>query len=268
MLRSLVALLLLSLALPAGAWSRLGHRLVGELAARELTPAARAEVADLLRGEPAPTLAGVSTWADELRDNDPGLGKRSTKWHYVNLGERGCRYDAARDCPGGDCVIEAIRKQAAILADRSRPRAQRVQALKFVVHFVGDAHQPLHTGHARDRGGNDFQVSLEGDSRDRRGSNLHAVWDRELLRSADLDEKTYRWRLRDIALPSRSPATVADAAHWAEHACRIVLQSGVYPPSRKIGREYFDRWRPVADIQLRLAGRRLAGVLNEALDTR
>jgi len=264
--RLLVAALLLAVALPAGAWSRLGHRLVAEVAERGLTPAARAQVADLLRGEPAPTLAGVAAWADELRDQDPDLGKRSAKWHYVNLADNGCRYDAARDCPGGGCVVAAIDAQAAILADRTRPRAERVRALKFVVHFVGDIHQPLHAGFARDRGGNDVQVSLDDGTRDGKGSNLHAVWDRDLLASARLEEKAYVWRLRDIALHPASPADAADAARWAEDGCRIVLRPGVYPAARKIGAAYLDAWRPLAERQVRMAGERLAGVLNDALE--
>jgi hypothetical protein len=257
-------LFLLALALPAGAWSRLGHRLVAEVAERELTPVARAKVAGLLRGEPAPTLAGIAVWADDLREHDPDLGKRSARWHYVNLAEHDCRYDAARDCPGGDCVVEAIRTQAAILADAARPREQRVRALKFVVHFVGDVHQPLHAGYARDRGGNDFQVNLDDGSRSGKGSNLHATWDRELLQSAGLDEKRHLWRLRDIAA-TEGPTRVDDAAAWAEQSCRIALQSGVYPAARRLGDDYLDRWRPLAERQVRLAGQRLAAVLNQAL---
>lgn len=259
-------LLLLALSLPAGAWSRLGHRLVAEVAERDLTPTSRAQVAGLLRGEPAPTLAGIAAWADELRDNDPDLGKRSAKWHYVNLAEHACRYDAARDCAGGDCVVEAIRAQAAILADTTRPREERVRALKFVVHFVGDVHQPLHTGYAKDRGGNDFQVSLDDGTRSGKGSNLHSVWDRELLQSAGLDEKRYVWRLRDIAFPAAARSTAADAAHWAEASCRIALQPGVYPRTRRIGAPYLDAWRPTAERQVAEAGHRLGDVLNAALD--
>lgn len=264
--RLLAAALLLAIALPAGAWSRPGHRLVAEIAERGLTPAARAQAAELLRGEPAPTLAGIAIWADDLRDQDPDLGKRSSPWHYVNFRGPGCRYDAARDCPRGDCVVEAIRAQAAVLADRTRPREERVRALKFVVHFVGDVHQPLHASSRDDRGGNDFQVSLDDGTRSGKGSNLHAVWDRELLGSARLEEKPYLWRLRDIALPASAPAHAADAARWAEDACRIVQRPGVYPSSRRIGTAYLDTWRPLAERQVRVAGDRLADVLNDALD--
>jgi hypothetical protein len=132
----LAALLPVSTAL---AWGPTGHRLVARLAEPELKPAARAEIARLLRGEADPTLAGVANWADELRERDPDLGRRSSRWHYVNLAEDGCAYRPAAHCRDGDCVIEAIRRQRDLLADRRQPDAVRAQALKFLVHFVGDA---------------------------------------------------------------------------------------------------------------------------------
>src|SRR5262245_49130036 len=86
---------------PAAAWGRLGHRLVADLAWDDLTPKARSEVDALLAGEAEPTLAGIANWADELREHDPDLGRRSSKWHYVNIAEDGCVYDQAVHCPNG-----------------------------------------------------------------------------------------------------------------------------------------------------------------------
>ena len=111
----LLAVALALLPLPAHAWGPLGHRLVALLAWDDLTPQARRQVEILLRGEPDPTLAGIASWADDLRDNDPVLGRKTARWHYVNIGEHDCRYDAQRDCAGGNCVVEAIRAQTAIL---------------------------------------------------------------------------------------------------------------------------------------------------------
>ena len=156
---ALLASLMLLLAGPVGAWGPQGHRLVAALAWADLTPQAQAEVAILLAGEADPTLPGIANWADQLRAENPDLGKRSASWHYVNIGEEACQYDAARDCPGGNCVVGAIDAQLAILADRSQPVAARRQALKFVVHFVGDVHQPLHAGFGHDKGGNTVQAS-------------------------------------------------------------------------------------------------------------
>lgn len=257
---------------PAAAWGKLGHRLVATLAEQELSPAARRELARLLAGESDPTLAGISTWADELREHDPGLGRRSATWHYVNIGEAGCRYQAADACPGGDCVVEAIRAQAAILADRGRGDAERLRALKFVVHFVGDVHQPLHAGFARDRGGNSIQVRVpaafippwaEGNA----GSNLHAVWDSGLLHSAGLGEASYLAHLRalPLAVPALRTPLPPPAGRWAEESCAIVLREGFRPARAALGTDYYASWRPLADERLRRAGSRLAALLDAAL---
>lgn len=241
---------------PAHAWGALGHRLVARLAESELSPKARAEVARLLHGEADPTLAGVANWADDLRD-DRVLGRGTSRWHYVNIPELHCRYDAARDCADGKCIVDAIQRQRAILADRSQSDAARAQALKFLVHFVGDIHQPLHAI-AAGRGGNDIQVNLDG-----KGSNLHRLWDRELLASAKLDEDAYLARLRKRPAPRPSPG---DATAWAETSCRVTMRSGFMPPRAKIGQDYVQRWRPVAEDRLRLAGRTLAALLNDTLE--
>ncbi|RNF86512.1 S1/P1 nuclease [Montanilutibacter psychrotolerans] len=257
------AALLLTAAVPALAWGKLGHRLVADLAAQDLRPAARAEVAALLAGEPEPTLAGVASWADELRDNNPQLGRTSSRWHYINLGEHACRYDAAQACRNGDCVVEAIRRQLAILADHARSRDDRRQALKFVVHFVGDIHQPLHAGNASDKGGNEVQVSLP----DGTGSNLHSLWDSGMLKASGLDEPAYLRRLDALPLAvavTRTPLT-PDTAGWAEASCRIAAQPGLYPPRAKLSADYMGTWRPVAEEQMRRAGSRLAELLNAAL---
>ena len=255
--------LLCGLTAPAFAWGPMGHRMVAALAWDELSPNARSSVADLLAGEADPTLPGIAVWADDLRANDPDLGRRSAKWHYVNIAEHDCAYDAAVACRGDDCVVEAIVNQTAILADRGRPRVERAQALKFVVHFVGDVHQPLHAGFAHDKGGNDFQVSIDG-----RGSNLHSLWDSGLLNSARLDESAYLQRLRTmpLAVTRANNPLPPDAAGWAEASCRVVQEPGLYPDSAKISPAYVQTWRPIAEAQLRRGGSHLAAVLNAALD--
>lgn len=253
---------LTALPAPALAWGAMGHRLVAALAADELSPAARTEVTRLLEGEADPTLPGISTWADDLREHDPDLGRRSSTWHYVNLGEEQCTYDVARDCKGGNCVVEAIAAQVSALGDRTRSRAERAQALKFVVHFVGDIHQPLHAGYAHDKGGNTVQVSIDG-----RGTNLHSLWDSKLLASAGLEEAAYLQHLRALPLAVPMPVNVLppDSAGWARQSCAIATQPGVYPASTKLPEGYAATWRPVAEEQLRRAGTQLALLLNATL---
>ena len=256
------SLALALLPLPAHAWGPLGHRLVALLAWDDLTPAARRQIDALLKGETDPTLAGVASWADDLRENDPVLGRKTSRWHFVNIGEHDCAYLKRRDCPGGDCVVEAIRTQTAILADTTRTHAERLQALKFVVHFIGDVHQPLHAGYGRDKGGNDVQVNWNG-----RGTNLHTLWDSRMLVTTGRSEATYLRRLRGQPKPALGAnALPPPAAAWAEQSCRVVTQPDFYPRRAKLEPSYVDKHLPIAERQLRAGGVALAAVLNKALD--
>ncbi len=258
------------------AWAPLGHALVAELAQRHLNPAARAEVAKLLAGEPNPTLAGVASWADELRYSDPARYKATSRWHYINAKGGGCNFDLTRDCPDGNCVVGAIQKQLAILGDRSQPLAARRDALKFVVHFVGDLHQPLHAGNRTDAGGNRFQISLattippEAYARKRyidgvMGTNLHSVWDYYILASRGLDTQAYTDQLNQQ--PWSAAAAVGTPLAWAEASCRLIDANGIYPSDdqHKMDHTYLDKMRPLAEQQVHLAAERLAQLLNQTL---
>ena len=276
---SLLGLLLLACIPAAWAWSTLGHRTVGELAERHLDPKAKTEVAQLLAGEPDPTLAGVANWADTLRSSDPERFKATSRWHYVNARGGGCGFDEARDCPNGDCVVSAIERQRAILADRSQPLAPRRDALKFIVHFLGDIHQPMHAGNRDDAGGNKFQVSLrtpiQPEAYARKsyvdgvmGTNLHAIWDYYILRSRGLDGATYVARLDDLPWPPYPPASEHDVMPmaWAKESCRLIDARGLYPPRHTMDSGYLDAQRPLAEQRIRQAAWRLAQLLNETLD--
>ncbi len=264
--RALLATALLVAAPAALAWGPLGHRIVADLAQPRLTPGARAEVERLLASEHAARLADVADWADRLRD-DPTpdmavLARETAPLHYVNM-HGSCIYKPARDCPDGRCVVHAIGHYARILGDRSRPAAERAQALNFVVHFVGDAQQPLHAGYRDDKGGNEVQVIFAG-----RGSNLHRVWDSGLLSTRHLDAAEYAALLEregPVALPEPVAPFDGAAAQWVEQSCRIVMDDGVYPSGRRIGAAYVGRMRPIAERQLRLGGARLAALLNRVL---
>ena len=257
----LAAGVLLATAVDAMAWGALGHRLVARLAESSLDAQAQAEVARLLRGEADPSLAGIAAWADELRSTDPDLGRRSARWHYVNIDDPGCNFDPQADCRGGNCIVTALETQTAILADPARSDEERRQALKFVVHFVGDLHQPLHAGRGHDRGGNDYQVNWNG-----KGSNLHSLWDSGLLRSTGFDEDAWLARLRALPSPPAEALVPPHAAPlWARESCLLVGSRDFYPPAHKVDPGYADDWLPVTGQQLRLAGERLAAVLNAAL---
>lgn len=258
--------LLALLPLPAHAWSEIGHRVVGELAQAALTPQARTEVDALLAGEAEPTLAGVATWPDRIRDED--RWKHTGRWHYLNFPRAaGCDYAPARDCANGDCVVGAINHQLTVLGDREQPRERRLQALKFVVHFVADVHQPLHAGFGDDKGGNDFQVQVDLPGHAPEGTNLHRAWDWWILASREDDWRAYARLLGAEGIPTseRDQVRGNPAAGWAEESCRILREPGVYPTSRRLGPAYFEQWRPTAEKRLREAGGRLATLLNHAL---
>ncbi len=247
---------------PALAWGEFGHRLVGELAERQLSSAARAAVAELLQHEREPTLAGVAAWADQVREAELEDYAHTRSWHFLNFPSLDCDYVPARDCPDGNCIVAAITSQARVLADRSQPAMLRTEALKFLVHLIGDVHQPLHAGLARDRGGNNFQVNVSG-----QGSNLHVVWDSTILRGGPRGITAYAAYLEQglVDVDSSTKAAPNAAAAWALESCRLLREQEIYPSRRRIGPAYLDRFRPLAERRLQQASQRLAEVLETAL---
>ncbi|HVI26095.1 MAG TPA: S1/P1 nuclease [Xanthomonadaceae bacterium] len=273
MVRIALLVLLLAASQPVLAWSGLGHRLVAALAERHLTPEARRQVQSLLQGEADPTLAGIATWADALRDQDPDRFRATSRWHYVN--SPGCDYVPARDCPDGNCVIAAIESQRAILADPSQPLAARRDALKFVVHFTGDVHEPMHASSRDDKGGNDYQISLRTDLQPEAyarkhyvdgvmATNLHSIWDYYILGTLGLDLAAYTNRLDALPWP---PATtpLSGPTAWAGESCRLIETRHLYPEGHKLDRTYLDAMRPLAEQRVRQAAWRLAELLNTTL---
>ena len=244
---TLILTLGLALNVSAHAWGIEGHQVVALIADKHLTPAARAEVNRLLAMEPGETLSTISTWADEHRSS------QTAAWHYVNFPRGDCNYIPERDCPDGRCVVGAIEKEAQILASNA-PDEKRLAALKYLVHFVGDVHQPLHAGYQDDKGGNTYQLQAF-----MRGSNLHAVWDSGLIKSLGQDTEQLAARLGGIG---QAPAWTPVQA--AEESCRIVAMPGFYP-GRMVDGAYIDRFVPVMEKRLAVGGARLAELLNQVL---
>ena len=267
----------LSAASPAAlAWSALGHRMVGAIAERHLDPAAEAEVRELLAGEPDPTLAGVAYWADALRNDDPPRFKLTSRWHYINAQGGGCDFDEVRDCPDGNCVVAQIERQRAILADRTQSREARRDALKFLVHLIGDAHQPMHAGDRDDAGGNGYQISLatalepEAYAKNKyvdgvMGTNLHSVWDYYILGARGLSLPQYTQKLDALPWPPSNDAPLFAPMAWAKESCRLIEARHIYPDTHKLDDAYLDAFRPLAEQRIRQAAWRLASILNDTL---
>jgi len=239
----------------AGRWFDLGHRMVATIAAQRLTPHTTEAVRDILDGQ---SLADASVWADNIRqyrhDADP--------LHYVNIPLTATAYDSARDCPSGRCIIAAIASDRRVLANPSASPLDRAEALRFLIHFMGDLHQPLHVTDDGDRGGNQRTVYLEGDS-----TNLHKVWDGEILEHEGVTAASYLDQLRremdTMDLVALERGTVAD---WAMEGHRIAADRAYrLPRGGRLGQSYIEANRPIIDHALIAAGVRLAKVLNETL---
>ena len=223
----------------AFAWGFEGHRIVAEIAEAHLTPSTKREVKALLALDGAQKLSDISTWADETKN------KTSARWHYVNLPRNAsCKYDQARDCADGECIVEALKEQFHLYRASASPNA-RLKALRYLVHLVADIHQPLHAAFGDDRGGNRFQVNIDG-----KGSNLHRVWDVELVRG------------KSVAIKAVQADTRFRPERWAEESCEIVSNPAFYP-AHKLPASYLKRYAPVAEERLVTAGIRLAALLND-----
>jgi hypothetical protein len=259
-----------------GAWGGQGHRLVGLIAAERLTPVAKQRVTRLLDGQ---TLAEVANWADSIRSDQ----QQTYGWHFLNMPPGAAGYDRDRDCPRAagvesgsrsdrwrDCAVDRILFWEQRLADVTLDRADRATAIKFLVHFIGDLHQPFHTIGVG-RGGNDVRVRWFGEANCSDPGekpfpcNLHSVWDGRLIARGNLDDRAYLAQLQKLiaekrwgALPPGTPA------QWAEQSFRLAKEALMKPDSN-IDDGYYRRHIGVVDERLALAGVRLAAVLNRSL---
>lgn len=237
-------------------WGVLGHRVVARIAETRLTVPARAEVRALLHGG---TLVDVAMWADSIRPH-----RRTTApWHYVNVPITDSVFDRASVCPDPPgCVVSAIERFQSRLADRTLPAQDRAEALRFLVHLIGDLHQPLHAGDDHDRGGNSVLVTYLG-----RTTNLHALWDSGLLEARGLREEPFTAALleemRTIDLDSLAQGTV-EAWTMASHDRARDFAYPV-PGNGFLTPAYGASRAPLIDRALIEGGIRLAAVLNAAL---
>lgn len=234
------------------AWGPTGHRAVGRIAERHLNAQAARAVRDLLAPE---QLAYVTTWSDEIR-SEPEWAK-GDPWHWVTVPD-GQTYETAEKNAGGD-VLEAIARFERVLADRAAPRLERVQALKWLSHLVGDLHQPLHVGRGDDRGGNDVLVLWFGEP-----SNLHSVWDGGLIESTELSFS----ELADL-VGHATPDEVRDwqqsrPGDWARESQQLRGRCYELGDRRLSYRYGHDHW-PTVQRRIVQAGVRLAGELNRIL---
>jgi len=241
-------------------WGGEGHALIARIAEAQLTPAVHAKVIEILG--PNVSMASVASWADEIRRSRAETGP----WHYIDIPIDKPHLDIARDCPKGDCVIKKIEDFEAVLHDPNTPAVQRREALLFLIHFVGDMHQPLHDSDNQDKGGNDVRVVYQG-----RNMNLHSLWDSGLLSSMGSEDELFPLYSKESAKHAKRWAK-GSVEDWSEksHKAAVKVTYGKLPKTEKgtpvtITAAYEAKADPLIREQIEKAGARLARVLNEAL---
>lgn len=244
------------------AWGPEGHRITGEIAAAHLTDESNAAIENILGNA---NLARATTWADEVRD------RREHEWtmplHYINVPRSAGSINMDRDCENGLCVVGAIRDFEKKLRDPQTPLNERRDALRFLIHFIGDIHQPMHVSYRDDLGGNQIDVVLFGEQ-----SNLHRVWDTGLIRGR-LGEGgigALSQELNDAITPELKAQWTRslDPVIWANESLSITQR--IYkelPRGGELGQPYYER--NIGDVleRLAMAGIRMAAMLNDIFDS-
>lgn len=261
-------ILMLATVIPAMSWGPEGHQIVAALADARLNQNARAAIRSLIGDA---SLASISSWADEIRhDRD-----ETYNWHFVDIPWDSSGFSDERDCFLPDnqhrdaatdhhnCVVDRIEIFERVLANENVPRAERVEALKFLVHFVGDIHQPMHAI-TKAAGGNGITVIEFGSAEcGQHQCNLHGAWDSGLIRHTAMSNDQYAAHLENSdehLVASGNPVDWANESH--DLARSAWLEDG-----GQVDENYYRNEIKVVDERLAVAGLRLAGLLNRALSS-
>jgi len=231
-------------------WGFKGHRAIAAIAQRHLTANTAYVVSAYLKGE---SMADVSTWADENRD------RTTAPWHFSNL-PLGLNHEqfvkAVAESDGN--VYTAILKAEAQLKDKSLNFEQKNEALKYLIHLVGDAHQPMHISRKEDKGGNTIQLRF-----DDKGTNLHSLWDSKLIDHEGLSQEDIA-KNYDTATPAEIKQWQSDSPMewiWESYQISSRIYAGV-KPGQTVDEAYYKKYIPVIHGRIDRAGIRLAGELN------
>lgn len=259
----------------AMAWGSEGHRIVCRLAYDRLSAEGKAFVAEtlalgeLLDGNGENDFAEACTWPDEAKYDDY---RGTYEQHFINVPRRAETIRFARDCAAMDCIAVGIQRSLTYLArppEGDREKARKAAALRFLGHFIGDLHQPLHVSHAEDWGGNRIKVTFFGEQ-----TNLHAIWDVGILQHAGI---TYPASV-DLLAKADTEFASRNVLEWMRESlwlARSHAYAGVdgkpVESGDALGQAYFERSKPVVIEQLATAGRRLAYLIERlaegSLDT-
>jgi hypothetical protein len=253
----LFAALLISFS--AFCWGLTGHRVVGEIAQQHLSKKAKKELRKIIGRE---TLAWWSNWPDFIKSDT--TWNHASPWHYVDLPGHMTKDDfiaGLKKLPGKNLYTQ-IPAMLAQLKDKSLPVEQRRIALSFLVHLIGDLHQPLHVGRDEDQGGNKIVVYWFGEK-----TNLHSVWDTYFIESQQYSYTEYA-RLLDIAGPAQVQAWQSSSLEdwfYESHALSDTIYAAS-PSESKLSYKYNYQFQRILNEQLLKGGVRLAALLNKAFE--
>lgn len=275
---TLLAAMLALLPTPAFAWWEYGHETVASIAQANVSTTARREIAALLRHAPElatptcplKTIEQASVWPDCIKT----LGDRFSyayNWHYQNVGI--CKpFDVKSVCPDGNCVSAQIDRNARLLKDRSVPARERLMALAFLVHFVGDLHQPLHAGDDGDLGGNRAKADYGIVANPR--LNLHSIWDGYLAERGISQPPPL---VRAYNAEERAQMATGTTEDWSRESWQIsrdvayaaIRGADVCAPHGDVrgtmSEAQIEAQIPAVRLQIERGGLRLARLLDEAL---
>ena len=250
-----LGLLLALYSLPGFAWGPEGHRLVARMAQEMLT----AEAADRIQVtlQPGENIGALASWADEVRNTR----KETEPWHFIDIPIDSSGLNMQRDCPAAGCVLSKISEFRRQWRDPNLSSAARREALLFLVHFVGDMHQPLHCANNHDRGGNDVTVKFRDTS-----MNLHHLWDSALLDHMPPEDQLFVSLSHEITRDQKEDWARGAVEDWAGESFDLARKVvyGDLPPARRVDEMYEQIADPVIERQLEKAAVRLAAILNEA----
>ncbi len=271
-MKKIIALLLLATLVPTqlSAWGPKGHAIVADIAQSRLTPETRKNLLLLLGND---SLASIANWADQVRkERDESFG-----WHFVDIPKDAQGFSQERDCfrpqdkhkdaltDRHNCVVDRIEMFRKVLGDESASKENRLEALKWIVHFVGDLHQPLHAIEEA-RGGNDIKLPVFGSAKcGDYDCNLHWTWDSLLLEHTGLSQEDYVKRLNElIAQKHLEKQAAGTPVEWANES-HLQARHLVDPRPAAIDETYYQANIDLVNEKLALAGLRLAALLNDTL---
>lgn len=263
---------------PAAAWWDEGHQIVAEIASRHLSKSARAEIEELLADLPEyASMPAAATWPDRVAKLDPKFSFAFTS-HFINVESRLSPSEVYALClQKAGCVVTGVAYSIEILRSTRASKAERAEALRFLIHFVGDAHQPLHAGRTADKGGNTIdRLRLVGFEPDSERLNLHAVWDGGLI-GIEMQRKGWDWQRYAIELDGRiDDEQIArwgrgSAYDWIEESRLFAAADGYLHADGKtqiragdtLDADWVEGRLPVVEQRLQQGGIRLALVLEE-----